>query len=64
MAGKWEKVDQREYWPCACVKRDEHGMLSKVRLNFRTVTECPVCGCEPPPEKLSEWARMNKVPTQ
>lgn len=31
------------YWPCACVKRDKKGNLSKIKFNPPSRKRCSVC---------------------
>jgi hypothetical protein len=38
-----EEID-RDYWPCACVKRDKAGNMSHIKLHHKSKSECRVCG--------------------
>jgi hypothetical protein len=33
-----------DYWPCACVKRNSMGRMTKIKLNHPSRNKCRVCG--------------------
>lgn len=35
--------DKKEYWPCACVKRDRAGNQTHIKLNHKSVKKCGRC---------------------
>jgi hypothetical protein len=39
-----EEID-RDYWPCACVRRDKAGSLAQIKLHHKSKSKCRVCGC-------------------
>ena len=39
-------VTHRDYWACACVKRDTARKMTHIRVNHPSLQKCDQCGSE------------------
>lgn len=42
--------EQKDYWPCCCVRRDSSRQMTHVKMHRRSVGQCGRCGATRP-----EW---------
>jgi hypothetical protein len=52
-----EEID-RDYWPCACLKRYKAGNMSHIKLNHKSIAKCRTCGATR--EDAEYFAEKNK----